>query len=55
MANQRKKPVVPGPETPAPEGQHGNMKGIARQEKLKRLRKQHPQRDIPRVDSTEER
>lgn len=55
MANQRKKPVVPGSEIPGPEAQHGNMKGIARQEKLKRLRKQHPQRDIPRVDSTEER
>jgi len=55
MARQRRKPVVPGAAAPEPEVQQGDMRGIARQEKLKRLRKQHPQRDIPRVDSTEER
>lgn len=55
MAKQPRKPVVPGTGTPEPEVQHGDIRGIARQDRLKRLRRQHPQRDIPRVDSTEER
>ena len=57
MDSQRRKPVVPRAETPELrfEVQYGEMRGIARHEKLKRLRKQHPQRDIPRVDSTDER
>ncbi len=30
--------------------QQGESKGIAKQEALKHLKKQHPQRDVPRVD-----
>lgn len=32
------------------EGQEGMTRSIARQEALKHLKKQHPQRDIPRID-----
>lgn len=30
--------------------QQGESKGIAKQEALKHLKKQHPQRDVPKVD-----
>jgi ribosomal protein L24 len=33
--------------------QHSNVRSIAKQEKLKRIIKQHPHRDLPRVDSVE--
>jgi hypothetical protein len=39
---------------PQPEVQGGQQRSKARDEALKRLVKQHPQRDEPRVDSTEE-
>lgn len=32
------------------EAQQGEAKSIGRQEALKRIKKQHPQRDVPRVD-----
>ncbi|MGA8054494.1 MAG: hypothetical protein WCA12_11670 [Burkholderiales bacterium] len=34
--------------------QHGDGRSPARDEQLKRVIKQHPQRDEPRVDSVEE-
>jgi uncharacterized protein (UPF0264 family) len=33
--------------------QHSNVRSIAKQEELKRIIKQHPYRDLPRVDSVE--
>ena len=33
--------------------QQGGGKSIAREEALKHVRKQHPQRDIPRMDTEE--
>lgn len=35
------------------EVQHGNGRSIAKDEQLKRVLKQHPQRDEPKVDSVE--
>lgn len=49
---QEKKP--PQPKTPEPEIQEGHTRGKARDDKLKRIIKQHPQRDEPRVDSVED-
>lgn len=34
-------------------GQESNGRSIARDEAMKRIIKQHPQRDIPRVESVE--
>jgi len=34
--------------------QVGEQKSIAKQEALKHIKKQHPQRDIPKVDEDEE-
>jgi hypothetical protein len=36
-----------------PEGQEGLGRSIARDERMKRAAKQHPQRDEPRLDSVE--
>lgn len=36
-----------------PEAQQSQETSIAKEEKLKRIIKQHPQRDIPRVESME--
>jgi len=33
--------------------QQGEPRSIARQEALKHIKKQHPQRDVPRVDGEE--
>lgn len=35
------------------EVQQGESRSIAKQEALKHVKKQHPQRDIPRVDGEE--
>ena len=44
-------PVLPVVE---PEVQGGQTRSIARQEKLKRIVKQHPERDLPKVDAIDE-
>jgi len=44
---------MPPAETPPAEVQQSARCGIARDEKLKRIVKQHPQRDIPKVESGE--
>lgn len=33
--------------------QHGGGRSIAKEDALKHIRKQHPQRDIPKVDTEE--
>lgn len=35
------------------EVQQGEARGIAKQEALKHIKKQHPQRDVPKVDGEE--
>jgi hypothetical protein len=40
-------------ETSEPEIQQGHGRSIAKDEQLKRVIKQHPQRDEPKVDSVE--
>lgn len=48
------KQPIPGKEqTPEDEIQTGEQKSIAKQEALKHIKKQHPQRDIPKVDEDE--
>jgi hypothetical protein len=53
------KPRTPEPPEPPeplePEAQGSNERSIAKQERLKRVIKQHPQREIPRVESIEPR
>jgi hypothetical protein len=44
----------PEEKAPEPEVQQGNGRSKARDDALKRIIKQHPQRDEPRVDSVEE-
>ncbi len=44
----------PEEQAPAPEVQQGNGRSRAKDDALKRVIKQHPQRDEPRVDSVEE-
>ena len=45
-------PDQPQPvESPDVEVQQSNLRSPAKQEKLKRMIKQHPQREIPRVES----
>ena len=44
----------PEEKAPEPEVQQGNGRSKARDDVLKRIIKQHPQRDEPRVDSVEE-
>jgi hypothetical protein len=49
-----RKPPQPEPKrTPESGGQEGRPRSIARDEAMKRIIKQHPQRDIPRVESIE--
>ena len=50
MAKRRMKPAV----VTEPEVQGSQIRSIARQEKLKRIVKQHPKRDEPRVDAIDE-
>ncbi len=40
-------------ETPAAEVQEDTGRSISRNERVKRVIKQHPQRDIPKVESVE--
>ncbi|MEW5708432.1 MAG: hypothetical protein AB1830_05915 [Pseudomonadota bacterium] len=48
------KPRKPLPPEPAEADlQQSSARSIAKQEQLKRIVKQHPQRDIPRVESVE--
>ena len=49
---QEKKPPQPE-KTPEPEIQEGHTRGKARDDKLKRIIRQHPQRDEPRAESVE--
>jgi hypothetical protein len=44
----------PEEQAPEPEVQQGNGRSKVRDDALKRVIKQHPQRDEPRVDSVEE-
>jgi len=57
MAEQtRSQPAAtpePAPETPEAEVQQSTVRSPAKQDKLSRIIKQHPQRDIPRVESVE--
>ncbi|HSB22869.1 MAG TPA: hypothetical protein VLE94_07125 [Burkholderiaceae bacterium] len=48
---QPKRPATPAPREP--EVQQGEKHGIVRDERLKQVIKQHPERDEPRVDSIE--
>lgn len=48
-----KEPEVPEAEAPEAEVQQGTGRGISRNERVKRVIKQHPRRDIPRVESVE--
>ena len=50
--NAKRTPRRPAPAT-APEAQQGRSRGVARDEKNKRLIKRHPQRDIPMVEGIE--
>lgn len=52
MNERDKRPATP-PRPPEPELQTGHERSIARDEELKRLIRQHPQRDEPRVDDIE--
>jgi hypothetical protein len=44
----------PEEQAPEPDVQQGNGRSRAKDDALKRVIKQHPQRDEPRVDSVEE-
>lgn len=49
------KQPIPGKEqNPEEEIQMGEQKSIAKQDALTHIKKQHPQRDIPKVDEDEE-
>jgi hypothetical protein len=51
--NRQQKPEGRKEEPPGPEIQQGDGRSIATDERLKRVIKQHPQRDEPKVDSVE--
>jgi hypothetical protein len=51
--NRQQKPDPPKLEPPEPEIQQGHRHSIVTDERLKRVIKQHPQRDEPKVDSVE--
>ena len=51
--NRQRKPEPHKEEHPEPEIQQGHDRGIGTDERLKRMIKQHPQRDEPKVDSVE--
>jgi len=48
-----KKPAPERTEPIEPEAQQSHETSIAKEERIKRIIKQHPQRDIPRVESVE--
>jgi hypothetical protein len=50
MTSRRK---LPKTETPEPEVQEGGNRSKVRDDALKRIIRQHPQRDEPRVDDVE--
>jgi hypothetical protein len=50
MSPDQKRPEV---ELPEPEIQQGDGRSRTKDDQLKRIIKQHPQRDEPRVDSVE--
>jgi hypothetical protein len=50
MSPDQKRPKPPPPE---PEVQEGHGRSRRKDDQLKRIIKQHPQRDEPRVDSVE--
>lgn len=51
--NQPRKPERPKEEPSAPAIQQSDGRSIAADERLKRVIKQHPKRDEPKVDSVE--
>jgi hypothetical protein len=51
--NRQRKPEPHKEEPPQPEIQQGHGRRIVTDERLKRVIKQHPQRDEPKVDSVE--
>lgn len=51
--NRQQKPEPREEKPPEPEIQQGDGRSIATDERLKRVIKQHPQRDEPKVDSVE--
>lgn len=51
--NRNRKPEQRKEKSPASTTQQGERRGIVTDERLKRLVKQHPQRDEPKVDSVE--
>jgi len=51
--NQPQEPQSPEQYPASHEVQQGRDRGIARDERLKRAIRQHPQRDEPKVDSVE--
>lgn len=51
--NRQRKPDRQEEGTPEPEIQKSGRRSVANDERLKRVIKQHPQRDEPKVDSVE--
>lgn len=51
--NPRRKPERPKEEPSPPAIQQSDGRSIAADERMKRVIKQHPQRDVPKVDSVE--
>lgn len=51
MTDRKKQPE---PATPEPEIQEGGTRGKVRDDELKRIVRQHPKRDEPKVDSVED-
>jgi hypothetical protein len=51
--NRQQKPAPRKEESRGPETQQGKRRSVATDERLKRVIKQHPQRDEPKVDSVE--
>ncbi|MFM9888885.1 MAG: hypothetical protein ACKVQT_38165 [Burkholderiales bacterium] len=51
---KRTRRILPVTAVVEAEVQGGQTRSIARQEKLKRIVKQHPERDEPRVDAIDE-
>jgi hypothetical protein len=53
MTPRKKAPARRQTPEPEPELQQGHGRSVSKEEGLKRIIKQHPQRDIPRVESVE--
>jgi hypothetical protein len=51
---KRSRGVPPIPPVTEPEVQGSQTRSVARQEKLKRIVRQHPERDEPKVDAIDE-